>query len=570
MTDQSGIPETAGSAPHALTVDLLVVGSGAGGLVAALTAATAGLRVLVIEKLDVLGGATALSGGALWIPGNSLMAEEGRPDSDEDAWTYLNGVVGDHGPATSPERKRAYLRTGPLVVDFLRGVGVQLVSCAGYPDYYSSRPGGRSDGRAVESAVFDGRRLGPLYKRLNRRPLLPFLALRSQDLPGLSNGARTLSAVRSTLGVAVRTAAGRVRGQTPLSMGTALMAQLLLAAQRHGVAIWPGTSLTSLTTGPGGGVSGAVVEHDRRLITIGSHAVVLAAGGFARNEDMRARHHPTGSTARWTSAGPGDHGDAIRAAEAVGARLDLMDEAWWMPSSVLPDGTPFLHVLERTKPHSIIVDSTGRRIGNECMSYMQFGQIMLRRYAEDGRDMSFWLILDSRNRRRYPFGLLPAAITPPKARRTGYIRRAASLAQLAAVCGIDDVELAHTVRRYNEFCRLGYDLDFNRGESAYDRYYGDPRVAPNPCMGALARAPFYAVQLFPGDIGTCGGILTDEHGRALAAKLRPIQNLYATDNCTASVMGRAYPGPGATIGPSAVFGFLAARHLVAAMHGVTS
>jgi 3-oxosteroid 1-dehydrogenase len=238
-----------------------------------------------------------------------------------------------------------------------------------------------------------------------------------------------------------------------------------------------------------------------------------------------------------------------------------MDEAWWMPSSVQPDGAPHMHLLERSKPNSLIVDSTGRRFVNECVSYMEFGQAMHRRQAEGGPGLRFWLLLDGRNRRRYPFGLLPPGFTPRRLIRQGYLRRAATLEALADSCAIDPCALRETVRHFNDMCTAGRDTEFSRGEDAYDRYYGDPRVTPNLCLGRLDRAPFFAVELFCGDIGTCGGVVTDEHARVLRSDLMPIPHLYATGNCTASVMGRSYPGPGATIGPAALFGYRAACHM---------
>jgi 3-oxosteroid 1-dehydrogenase len=538
-----------------MDVDLLVVGSGAGGLTAALTAARAGQRVLVAEKMSTLGGSTALSGGALWIPNNPLMREAGIEDSFDAAWRYLNGLVGDPGPASSPVRKRAFLEEGPEMVEFLLSAGVQLVICDGYPDYYAGRPGGRSGGRSIEPPPFDGRRLGADYARLGQRQLLPWLALRAQDLRGLSNGLRTWSAVRTDAAMVWRTLAGLATGRRPLTMGTALVAQLVLRARDAGVELRTNAPLRRLLTDRDGAVVGAVLGGYREEMEVrAANGVVLATGGFARNAAMRSDHQPVSETT-WTSAHPGDEGDGIRAGLVVGAAVAQMEEAWWMPSSKPASGEPVMSAFERSKPGSIIVDASGQRFVNEATSYMEVGQRMIER-----GDQPCWLILDSRNRRRYPLGSWPAGWTPRRALRRGDIVRADTLAELAQRCRIDETAFEQTVARFNRLCATGRDDDFARGADPYDRYYGDPRVGPNPCLGPIDAPPYYGLALYPGDIGTNGGLLTDEHARVLRDVGDPIPGLYATGNCTASVMGHTYPGAGATIAPSAVFGYIAARH----------
>ena len=537
-----------------MNVDVLVVGSGGGGLMAALTAATAGRRVLIAEKLATVGGSTALSGGALWIPDNPLMRAGGIADSFDDAWQYVHGLVGDTGPATSKERKEAFLEQGPEMVEFMLSHGIELTICRDYPDYYAARSGGRSGGRSIESPVFDGKRLGSDYERLTRRLLIPSLALRAQDLRGLSNGLRTWADIKTDLAILWRTVAGRFRGRVPLTMGAALVAQLWLAAHDRGVELRTEAPLQRLLTDDRGAVTGAVIGGPSGATEVRARdGVILATGGFSHNASMRSSYQPVSST-MWTSANPGDEGDGIKAGITVGAAVAQMAEAWWMPSAIPADGSPVMSAFERSKPGSIIVDASGERFVNEATSYMEVGQRMIERGANP-----CWMILDARNRRRYPLGSWPARWTPRRALRNGDIVRAPALTELAHRCGIDADGLERTVKRFNGFCIDGREPDFGRGDDPYDRYYGDPRVRPNPSLGPINTAPFYAVALYAGDIGTNGGLLTDEHARVLREGGGPIEGLYATGNCTASVMGHAYPGAGATIAPSVVFGYIAAR-----------
>jgi 3-oxosteroid 1-dehydrogenase len=546
------------SQPTERQVDVLVVGSGGGGLVAALAAAAAGARVLVIEKLATIGGSTAISGGAFWIPDNSLLHDAGGTDSFEDGWTYLDGLVGDEGAATSRARKRAFLIEGGRMVDFLRAQGLALRHVRRYPDYYSGRPGGRPDGRSIEAVVFNGKTLGADYPRLTKRNFMPALAIRSQDLSGVSNAVRTWSTLWTNAAMMARTAKGLLTGRPQLGMGQALVGQLLLAVQRRNIRILTATPLVRLVSGADSAVTGVVVRDHGREVTIQARSVILASGGFSRNRQMRATYQPR-VTGDWTHSAAGDEGDGIRAGVNIGAAVAQMDEAWWMPTSVMADGSRHMCAWERCKPFSIMVDRHGQRVCNESGSYMEIGRLMLDRWAQLGCDEPFWLVFDVRHRRRYPFATWPAGYTPRSAVTTGYLKKARTLSALAARCGIDPGALEHTVERYNLMCDKGLDEDYHRGEDAFDRYYGDPTVSPNPTMGTVARPPFYAVAMYPGDIGTNGGLLTDAEARVVHKDGTPIPGLYATGNCTASVMGRMYPGAGATIAPSMVFGYIAAN-----------
>jgi 3-oxosteroid 1-dehydrogenase len=289
------------------------------------------------------------------------------------------------------------------------------------------------------------------------------------------------------------------------------------------------------------------------------HAVLLSSGGFARNKAMREKYSRQPNGAEWTVANPGDTGEVIEMAIAHGAAVDLMDESWWIPTSVKPDGLLAMHIGERSKPGSIIVDRDGQRYFNEAVSYMEAGRQMYLR-NEDGRSVPSWLIVDATHRKRYLFAFQAPGITPKQWIDSGYMKKADTLDELARACGIDAAGLTTTVERFNAAARDGIDPEFHRGEGAHERYQGDITHQPNASVGPVERPPYYAVEIYPGDVGTSGGMLCDEFSRVLDADHRPISGLYATGNCTASVMGRTYPGAGASIGASFVFAYIAMQH----------
>jgi 3-oxosteroid 1-dehydrogenase len=310
-------------------------------------------------------------------------------------------------------------------------------------------------------------------------------------------------------------------------------------------------------------VTGLVVERDGAEVELSARqGVLLNSGGFARNLEMRQRYQPQPASVDWTNANPGDTGEMIEAAMAIGAAIALTDQAWWTPISLMPDGTRALHPVDMSKPHCIMVDSSGRRYVNESGSYMEIGTAMYERHKTCPAVPS-WLVLDSRHRQWYPWGAHLPGRTPDEWLTKGYMIRAETLGDLARQCSMDAATLHATVERFNGFARSGKDEDFGRGIGAYDRFYGDPSVKPNPNLGAISEPPFYAVRTFPGDVGTGGGLLTDEYARVLRADGTPIEGLYATGNCTATIWGRCYPGPGVSIGGSMVFGYIAARHATA-------
>lgn len=539
--------------------DVLIVGSGGAALVAALVIKEHGFEPLIVEKTNAVGGTTAWSGGGLWIPNNPVSRRAGVPDSFEDALRYMNEVIGEVGPASSPERRRAFLEYGPQMVAFLEGLGFRWRASLGYPDYYPERPGGSTRGRSIEGALFDGRQLGPWLARLNRYPGLPAVPLHTNEASKFALVLRTPAGAFTAARVFWRLVSYRLRGREPLTLGASLIGQLLYLCLQRSIPIWLESPLVELLT-ENGAVVGAVVRHQGRLVRIRARGgVLLAAGGFAHNRAMRERYHPHPITTEWTSAAPSDTGDAIQAAQAIGAAVDLMDDAWWGPTAILPNGRPLFLIWERSLPFSLIVDSSGQRFMNESASYVDCGHWQYERHRSVPA-IPAWLIIDSKHRRSYPFGFVPPLVTPRSMTSSRFLVKAASLRELAARCGIDPDGLERTVERFNRMAANGKDEDFHRGDSAYDRFYGDPRVRPNPNLGPLDRPPFYATAVYPGDLGTKGGLLTDEWARVLREDGTPIPGLYAAGNTTASVMGRTYPGPGSTIGPACTFAYIAMIH----------
>jgi 3-oxosteroid 1-dehydrogenase len=310
-----------------------------------------------------------------------------------------------------------------------------------------------------------------------------------------------------------------------------------------------------------GRVVGAVLAGEKPLRVSARRGVLLAAGGFARNPELRRRYQP--ACDEWSSAARGDTGDLIELGLALGADMALMDDAWWGPAFVSPEGARQFSVWERSMPGAILVDQGGRRFVNESASYVDVGHAILARHREAAAIPS-WLIMDARHRRRYAFGALPPGRTPRTLIESGFVVRASSLDDLARQTGVDPNGLRGTIGRFNSFARSGIDGDFGRGSNVYDNYYGDPRIKPNPNLGPIERPPFFAVRVYPGDLGTKGGLVTDEDGRVLRPDGSAIDGLYAAGNTTATVMGRTYPGPGGTLGPALLFAYAAARHIAQA------
>jgi 3-oxosteroid 1-dehydrogenase len=549
-----------------LSVDLAIAGSGGGGLVAAVAAVDAGLEPLVLEKMPVIGGSTGISGGILWLPNNPLMRAAGFADSFEDAMAYFEAVVGDVGPASSVERRQMFLRAGSEMVTFLQRKGVRFVRSHGWCDYYCNRAGGNEAGRGIEGAPFDAGALGPEWERRMPRPFA-----RGMGLVMLTNEARAVQYFNRTpqnfaaaARVFLRSKSAQLRRKNMLTNGASLIGQLtkvLIDLGGH-PPIWAESPVEDLVV-EGGRVTGVRATRDGKPVLIEARkGVLLSAGGFAHNAEMRRRYSGNQpNEAQWSIANAGDTGEVLQTAIRLGAKTDLLDEAWWLPSPSRELGAAAASVGQaRQRPGAIFVDGTGQRFCNESNSYVEVGKAM---YAN--KAVPCWVVFDEGYIQRY------AATSNPFQRRMpqevidrGAIRSAGTLEELAGKIGVPPENLVRTVRRFNDFARKGLDPDFGRGQSAYNDCLGDPGYTPNHALGALERAPYYATEVYPSDVGTCGGLVTDEYARVLDEDDRPVPGLYATGNITATVMGRTYPGAGASIANTTVFGYVAARHAAGA------
>ena len=539
---------------------MAVVGSGAAGLAAALTASIDGLDALVIEKTAHYGGTTALSGGVLWIPGNARMRRSDAADEQEQAITYLEHHVGNR---VGREKLRAFVSEAPRMLDhLLRHSQLDVETFFGFPDYRPHTPGAVAEGRSVEPRILAGRRLGKHLRQLRSRgPIVP------AGIVGTMAELRQLASARANPGQLLkawrllpRNFWNRAAGRRHVANGAALIGQLRLSLLERQVPLWLNASLTELLV-EAGRVIGLSVDVGGQQRRVRAHkGVVLAAGGFERNAEMRREHLHAEPDPSYTSGAEGNTGDAIQAGMAIGAAVDLMDDAWWAPTFMPPGGAPQIVIFERGKPGNIIVDAAGQRFANEADPYNDLVKQM--QEAHQGRAVAIpaHLVFDHAYRAKYPIGGMLPGVTPQRHLDSGFVMRAETLDDLARQAGIDADGLAATVARFNAMAAKGRDEDFQRGESAFDRFSGDPAVGPNPCLAPLDKPPFYAMKLYPGDLGTKGGLLTNEFAQVMDTGGAPLPGLYAAGNASASVMGNFYPGAGGTIGPAMTFGYIAARH----------
>ncbi len=543
------------------TFDFVIIGSGGGSMCAALVLRAAGRSVLILEKTDLVGGTTAISGGVMWIPNNPCMAAEGIADSPEQALTYLDAVVGDHDdtPGTSPARRRTYIEQAPKMVEFLQQQGIVLRRVPSWPDY-CALPGASEPGRTLTSELFDINQLGEWKSRL-RPGFLP-LPARLEEAMALPDFKRSWASKKIMARVIGRTLGSRLRGKHLAGAGQALQGQMLKAALDAGVDIRLDTAVKQLRV-EGDRVTGVVVEHsgvDRQIDA--RLGVLVNAGGFARNQRMREQYSP-GTSTEWSRTAPGDTGEMIEEAVRIGAAIAQMDERVGNPMALVPGSAPEEPTVvhgDMGKPHGIVVDQSGQRYMREANSYVEVSRAMLEHNRQTPAIPS-WLVVDSQYLEKYMLaGTMPGSKKPQAWYEQNFLFRGDTLEQLASACGIDAAGLRATVERFNGFARSGRDEDFHRGDGVYDRWLGDAQHTPCPTLGTIEKAPFYAIKVYPGDVSTFGGLVTDEHARVLREDGSVIAGLYATGTSTASVMGRGCPGAGASIGPSFTWGYVAARH----------
>ncbi len=551
-------------------VDLLVVGSGAGAMTAAWRAHKLGAEVLLLEKTELYGGSTAMSGGAMWVPCNHQIASRGIDDSRDDALAYLRAITRGR---VADDRLVAYVDTAPVMLrELCDHTHLDIDALEAYPDYYAEERGGKPGGRTVEPVPYHGKHLGAaLFDQL--RPSHPQeliegrVGLTAREAHIMVSGTWRMWVLMLRHMLAYFLDFGRKgrRGRR-LTLGNALVGRLRKTLVDEGIELQLETAAKDLVV-EDGRVVGVVVERGGATQRIrGRKGVLIAAGGFARSQAWREEHLPGPTNEAWSAANPANVGDGIRMGMDVGATVDLMDEAWWTPVTMLPGKDySWILVVEKSMPGSIMVNKAGRRFTNEAAPYVDVVHGTYDAYSDDNPSIPAWLVFDARYRKYYPVGPLPPGRVQPDSRTKRkwleqFLVRAKTIRELAEKIEVDADGLEDEVAKNNRFAAAGKDEDFGRGDALLDRYYSDPRVTPNPNLAPIARAPFYAIRVYPGDLGTKGGLLTDAHARVLRADGTAIDGLYATGNCASAVMGDTYPGAGGTIGPAMTFGWIAAEH----------
>ena len=555
-----------------VTCDLLVAGSGAGGFAAALSAKLEGLNVLMVEKEPLFGGTTAYSAGVIWIPCNRHQAKAGVRDSREDALAYLTSQAGNR---LNRAKAQAFVDQGQeMLARFEREDLVSFIIAPTWADYHPDEPGGSDGGRSLSPDEFDGTKLGGRFASL-RPPVetmttLGGMMVGRNDLPHVFNMTTSLKSAAHIAGMVAKHARARIthsRG-TRLVNGNALVARLAWHAEKRGIPLWLSSPIIEVVR-ENGRVTGAIVKRDGHRVHVqASRGVVLACGGFPANDAMTKEMYPHRAAGKNHQRLPpsGNTGDGLKVARAAGGHLDdnVHHAAAWAPVSLVPqaDGStiPFPHFFERGKPGYIAVDRRGKRFANEAKSYHVFIPALIEACRNDDV-IEAWIVCDHRAIRRFGLGALgpkPMPIGPHI--KSGYVKRSATIAELAAATGIDAAGLERTIAAFNGPARLGEDPEFNRGTDAYQRFNGAVGHKPNPCVAPLDHGPYYAVRVVPAELGTFAGIATDEHAQVIDQTGAGIPGLYAVGNDAASVMGGTYPGGGITIGPAMTFGYIAGRH----------
>ena len=552
--------------------DVVVVGSGGGGMTAALCCQAKGLSTLLIEKDKVYGGTSAVSGGGIWIPCNHQVEEKGGSDDLEAARRYVHTLTkGD----TDPARVDTYLDNGPAMVKYMEDeFGIEFDLVVRYPDYFMHTEGSKASHRSMEPAIFDAALLGDELN--NQREPYPGTLIMNRLSMTQAQANILLAKHKGWAWMFVKMFLSywfdlpwrfKTRRDRRLKLGQAMVGSMRHAMQKRNIPLWLNTGLEKLVE-EDGRVTGVIANKEGKQIRIGaSKAVIVASGGFEANQRMREQYLPSPTKAEWSAAPGCNHGEGIEASMEVGAKTLGMDRVWGAPSIVSPVGNPATVLfVERALPRSMMVNTDGKRYMNEAGAYTQVVYSMLEEQRKNGGAVPSWFIADAVYRKNYPMGpVLPGMMQPdwklPKEWRNVIYYKADTLDELAGQIGVDAAGLKESVARNNRFAQTGVDEDFGKGDNDFDRYYGDQNIKPNPCLGPIEKPPFYAVKLFPGEIGTNGGLDADPAARVRREDGSVIPGLYAVGNCSSAVMGRSYPGAGSTLGPAMVYAYLAAQDI---------
>jgi 3-oxosteroid 1-dehydrogenase len=553
-------------------VDILVVGSGAGGMLSALVAAHHHADVLIVEKDKLWGGTSATSGAGIWIPASDQAAEAGFKDDVKAAFKYVRQLSAKNVPDANI---RAFVENAAPMLRWLVANTPITYMAFPYPDYHAELPGGSPTGfRTHMPLPLDGKQLGKDVESL--RFASPAASLFGYLNWHFDETYILLYRQKGWVWHLIKSLARywfdwpfrfKSRKDRRLTLGNALTGGIRMALKDKGVPLWLESPLVELVKDKDR-VTGAVITHDGKMMRISARkGVILAAGGFDKNANMRGDNAPLYPNAIYSGGVTSNTGDSIRAGLGIGAATMNLQSTWAAPVFHVPgEDRGRLCTIERALPGCIMVNQKGERFLNEAASYHITGQAMARRQKEHGDADPCWIVFDHTYRHLYPMGpvlpLMPDWLHPGEVRKI--LKRGRTYEELAVEMGVDPAALATAINRFNANAAQGTDPDFQRGEAAYDKMYGDPRQTPNPCLRPLDQGPFYALPMHPGDIGTNGGLMTNDKAQVLDEKGKPIGGLYAVGNNAASAMGESYPGAGVTIGPAMTFGWIAAKHATGA------
>ncbi|ASP48297.1 FAD-binding protein [Cognaticolwellia beringensis] len=555
--------------------DVIIVGSGAGAMTAAIFAADQGNSVLIVEKSDKYGGTSAISGGGIWIPNNDEFKALGGTDSEESALTYIKAASAG---SAAESRIRTYIKNAPKMLRELQANSrVKYAVAEKYPDYYQHLEGSLPGGRSMDPELFDTTGLGDEIE--HQQPASGNTLLMGKMAWTARQAHKAVAKERGwmlmIIGLMLRYKLDfkqRKKGRRDrrAGLGGSLVASLRHSVLDRKIPLWRSTEFTDFVI-TDDKVTGIKVLRDGQELTLNArYGVIMGSGGFEQNQQLREKYLPHPTQQAWSATPKGcNTGAALEAGQKLGAATDLLDWCWWAPTLKVPKEQSARGLFaERAFPGAIVVDGLGKRFFNEAAPYLEFGDAMYRNHQKTGNSIPSWVVFDSHFRHEYAMGpLMPGKIMPdsraPKAWRDSVYWKADTLEALSELINVDATGLAATVTKMNGYAKTGIDEEFQRGGNVFDRYYGDTSVKPNPCLAPIEKGPFYAMKIHPGDIGTKGGLLTNDFGQVVRPSGEAITGLYAIGNCSSSVMGTSYPGAGATIGPAMTFGYVAANHISA-------